>query len=303
MTLYGGIELGGTNIVCAYASHPTETLIDGQNRYEFRTTSQPQDAVQSIAAFFSQAPAPVIKIGVASFGPIDIKKRMITTTPKLGWRDFPLIERLQDALPNVQFHFESDVNGAAVGEWRYGAGKGLSSLVYVTIGTGIGGGIITSNHVLHGNSTPEMGHIPVKLHPYDLEHQFSGNCIYHQTQENLCLEGLASGEAIKKRWGWDDFKPSNPNWELAWEVQAFYVAQLATHIIYMVSPERIILGGGVILNQLEMLVLVRKNIQQILNGYVNNALVFSAIDHFIVAPALGDNAGIVGALSLAYDTQ
>lgn len=302
MALYGGIELGGTNIVCALAHTPTEALIDGKNRYEFRTTDDPRATLQEAIRFFRGAPEPLAGLGVGTFGPADLQAGIITTTPKKGWQGFPLMATLREGLPNVPMRLDTDVNGAVLGEWQWGAGKGLESLVYATIGTGIGAGAMVGGRVLQGFTHTEMGHISVKPHPHDLETGYLGNCPYHNTPHNLCLEGMASGEATKKRWGWQAYAPSNPHWELAWQVEAFYVAQFVVNMICILAPERIILGGGVMLNQPDLLPLIHQEAQKQLNGYVQHARLDDWAS-YVVTPALGDNAGMVGALVLATMAQ
>ncbi len=294
MALYGGMELGGTNIVCAWAHAPTDPLVDGQNRYEFRTSDDPHATIQEAARFFAAAPEALAGLGVGTFGPVDLESGCITTTPKRGWAGFPLLPTLRASLPNLPIRLDTDVNGAALGEWHFGAGKGLQSLVYATIGTGIGAGAILGGRMLHGFTHSEMGHISVKPHPHDATTGFKGVCPYHE----LCLEGMASGEAVKRRWGWDGFTPNNPNWELAWEVEAFYIGQFIVAMICILAPERVILGGGVMLNQPTLLPRVHEAARTLLNGYVQHPRLDDWAG-YVVTPALGDNAGMVGALVLA----
>ena len=187
---------------------------------------------------------------------------------------------------------DTDVNGAALAEARIGAGKGLDSLVYYTIGTGIGGGAMVGGKLLHGLVHPEMGHMlmrPVKEDPTP-----KGFCPYHES----CLEGMANGPAIEKRWGVS--AKELPPEHIAWDVEAEYLAQMCVNTIVVLSPKKIVLGGGV-MHQLHLFPKIRKRTLELLNGYVAHSAILEDIDNYIVPPALGDNAGAAGSLLLALE--
>jgi len=212
----------------------------------------------------------------------------ITATPKPGWANTDLLSPLRMNF-NVPIGFDTDVNGAALGEARYGSGQGLDYLVYMTVGTGIGGGGVVNGKLLHGLVHPEMGHIPVRRHPDD---PYPGHCPYHKD----CFEGMACGPAIADRWGksGDELPPEHQ----AWEFEAFYLAQAISAIVYTLSPRRIILGGG-IMHQQQLFPRVRQLVVEILNGYIKTPAIIENSETFIVPPGLGDRSGAVGALEMA----
>jgi len=287
--MYAGIEAGGTKFVLAVAPSPTEEPV----ALSTIPTTTPEETIGRCIEFFRAAPGPIKALGIASFGPLDLNQSSptyghITTTPKPGWHYADLVGPLKAAL-NVPVGFDTDVNGAALGEWRYGAGLGTQYVVYYTIGTGIGGGAVLDGHLVHGLVHPEMGHLPVRRHPQDT---FEGFCKYHKD----CLEGMACGPAMKARWG----RPADelpPDYQ-AWEFEAHYLAQAAAITLLMLSPERIIFGGGV-MHQPQLFPLLRKKTVEILNGYVQHPAILERIDTLIVPPGLGDRAGITGAFELA----
>lgn len=316
--VYGGIELGGTNVVCAFAEQPDDplhggriagvdpqreietALANGDNRVEFATGDKPARTLDRIASFFQKVPLQCL--GIASFGPVDLKKGAITSTPKPGWRHAALVEPLRERL-DCPVAFETDVNGAVLGERYYGAGQDVTNLVYFTIGTGIGGGALVDDHLVHGLVHTEMGHIPVKLHPHDLASGFRGSCLsFHAEYDNCCLEGMANGPAIKARFGWTDADlPNVPADHIAWDIEAYYLAQAVCSVLYVLSPQRVILGGGVMEKQgAHLLPRIQAHVIEWVNGYIDSPIISKdKIDTFVVMPGLGDNAGIVGALKLA----
>lgn len=232
-------------------------------------------------------------MGIASFGPIDLRKDSatyghITTTPKAGWAYTDLVKPFRDGF-GLLVGFDTDVNGAALGEQRHGAGKGLDSLVYFTVGTGIGGGALVNGEPIHGLVHTEMGHFALRRHPNDT---YEGFCAYHKD----CFEGLACGPAIQARWGVpaDKLPTDHP----AWDMEAHYLAQAICNTVYAISPQRVILGGGV-MHQMHLFPLVRQKTLEMLKGYVQSPAITEHIESFIVPPGLGDDAGIVGALELA----
>lgn len=270
MPLYGSIEAGGTKFVCGVGTGPGDL-----KRCEF-PTGEPRATVRRAAEFF--AGMQLAAVGIASFGPIDCKQGRITNTPKPGWRNFDLAGEMREAL-GVPIGFDTDVNGAALGEQRWGAARGLHTFLYVTVGTGIGGGAVVNDRLLHGRNHPEMGHVMI---PHD--GKFAGACPFHGT----CLEGLASGPAMEARWGMkaSDLPPDHP----AWETEAQYLAAGLMNWIVTLSPQRVILGGGV-MSQTHLLARIDAQLQKLLNGYVE------APD--LVAPELGNRSGVLGGIVLA----
>lgn len=287
MRLYGGIEAGGTKWVCAVGTCPDDLVVE-----EFATAG-PDETIERALEFF-RSQAQLEAIGIGSFGPVDLDRRSqtygyITTTPKPGWAFTDLAGRVERML-SVPVSFDTDVNAAAWGEHRWGAARGLENFVYLTIGTGIGGGGLINGRLMHGLVHPEMGHL---LLPRDAAADpFPGICPYHGD----CLEGLASGPAIERRWG-------VPGGELAddhpaWALEAGYLACALVNIICTLSPERIILGGGVMRRE-HLFPAIRRQVRERLNGYVQNPAIIERIDDYIVPPLLGHRAGVAGAMALA----
>ena len=289
MTLVGGIEAGGTKFVCAVGTGAE----DVRETVRIPTTT-PDETIARCVAFFREQREPVAAIGIACFGPIDLRTTSptygyITTTPKVGWRNVDICGIVARAL-RVPVAFDTDVNGAALGEQRWGAARGLSNVLYVTVGIGIGGGVIVHGQPLHGLVHPELGHIPV---PHDrAKDPFPGVCPAHGD----CLEGLACGPAIERRWNaaGDELAPDHP----AWLLEAEYLAQGIASWICTLSPERIVLGGGV-MDQQQLFPLVRQRVRALLNGYIAAPEVGDRIDEYIVPAGLGNRAGVVGAMALA----
>ncbi len=292
MTIYGGIEAGGTKFVCAVGSELGEI----QREVRFPTTS-PDACIRSSIEFLQSAQkecGPLAGVGIASFGPLDPNPASpmfgyITTTPKKGWAHTDLVGPIRNAL-GVPVGFDTDVNGAAMGEYRWGAARGLDTFVYITIGTGIGGGAMVNGSLVHGLLHPEMGHVLVS---HDrVEDPFDGICPYHGD----CLEGLASGPAIELRWKdkAEHLAPEHP----AWELEAKYLARGIVPQIYILSPQRILLGGGV-MEQQHLFPKVRRHVRDILNGYIQAAAILDDIDQYILPPGLGNRAGVLGAIALA----
>jgi fructokinase len=293
MDLYGGIEAGGTTFVCAVGRGPGELLA----HVRFPTTT-PEETIGQAVAFFQEQPRPVVALGIGSFGPVDPNPNSatfgrITTTPKAGWQDVDIVGRVQVAL-NVPVGFDTDVNAAALGERRWGAAQEVQTFAYLTVGTGIGGGGMIGEARLHGLVHPEMGHLRI---PHDGRRDpFEGVCPYHGD----CLEGLASGPAIKARWGQrgEDLPDDHP----AWALEAHYLALGITNLITVLSPQRVILGGGV-MQRSHLFPLVRGEVQALLNGYIQVPEILERIDAFVVPPALGSQAGVLGAIALAQEVR
>ena len=295
--MYGGIEAGGTKFVCAVGSGPED--LRGETRFP---TTTPEETLNQAIAFFRQQQAtldePLTAIGVAAFGPLDPDPDsptfgFITPTPKPGWANTDFAGVIRRAL-RLPVGFDTDVNGAALAEQRWGAAQGLDTFVYLTIGTGIGGGGMAAGRLLHGLLHPEMGHLRV---PHDRQADpFPGSCPFHGD----CLEGLASGPALEQRWGRqaETLPPDHP----AWALEARYLALGLVNIILTLAPQRIILGGGVMQQPL-LFPLVRREVQKLLNGYIHAPEILERIDNYIVPPALGNRAGVLGAIALAQNVK
>jgi len=292
--MFGGIEAGGTKIVCAVGTGPD----DLRDEIRFPTTS-PDDTFGRIIEYFSEQnkTAPISAIGIATFGPVDLDKKSatfgyITPTTKPGWTNANFYGSIKNAF-NVPVGIDTDVNIAGYGEYKWGAAKNLTDFLYLTIGTGIGGGGFTNGKMMHGLQHPEMGHI---LIPQDKsEDPFEGNCPYHKN----CFEGLAAGPAIADRWGKpaQDLEPDHP----AWELEAKYISFALVNYILTLSPQRIILGGGV-MDQEQILPMIMEKVKPLLGGYVQNPSLLENISDYIVKPALGNKSGILGAIALAEET-
>jgi fructokinase len=293
--MIAGIETGGTKVVCAAAraSAPDEPLLTKR----FPTTA-PDETIARILEFLDEAAAdePLEAIGVASFGPVDAAAGSptyghVVNTPKPGWVDVDLLGRVNPrGLPAA---FVSDVLGAAVGELRYGAGRGTSSLAYATIGTGVGVGLIVDGRPIGGNGWPEVGHLLVRKHPDD---DFAGNCPFHGD----CLEGLTAGPAVLARWGTDASSFGDDVREGRIAVLASYVAQMAYSVILTTGAERVLLGGGV-MHSPGLLDASRAALAAIAGGYGPRALAKDSPDTVLLAPGIEDSPGVVGALALAAD--
>lgn len=291
--LLGAIEAGGTKFVCAIGTGPDNVRAETR----FPTTDPAATLAQAVEFFRSaRRETPICALGIGSFGPIDLDPRSpsygrITTTPKAGWANVDIVGAVQRAL-DVLVGFDTDVNAAALGEVRWGAGQGLANLLYLTIGTGIGGGVVANGRVLHGLVHPDMGHIRI---PHDwTSDPFPGVCPYHGD----CLEGLASGPAMEARWGAraETLADDHP----AWALESKYLGFAIANYILTLSPQRILMGGGA-MQRAPLFPQVRQNVETILNGYVNAPQVRADETDYIVPPHLGARAGVLGALALAYD--
>lgn len=280
--MLGAIEAGGTKFVCAVSDE--ELVI--QDRVTVPTT-QPEETMQNVYDFFDQYE--LDSIGIGSFGPIGVNKHsesygFITTTPKIAWQNVNFVGLIKERY-EIPVGWTTDVNAAALGELKKGAAQGKSSCIYLTVGTGIGGGAVIDGKPLEGFGHPEMGHLLVKMHEQDT---YEGFCPFHEN----CLEGLAAGPAIEKRYG-KKAQDLADNKEV-WEIEAYYLAQALVSYTLILSPEKIILGGGV-MKQKQLYPLIRQEFKKLLNGYVE----IPDLDEYIVSPGLGDDAGITGSLILA----
>ena len=288
MPLFGGIEAGGTKFACAIGTEA------GDIRASVRfPTRDPASTIAEAAAFFQAHPEPISAVGIASFGPIDPRLGSptygyITSTPKKGWAHTPIAAVIGNRL-GVPVAFDTDVNAAALAEHLWGAARGRDTCLYLTVGTGIGGGALVQGRRLHGVLHPEMGHVFVPRAPGDT---FDGCCPFHGD----CLEGMASGPAISARWGQDG--ASLPASHTAWKYEAHYLGLAIIGFVLTLAPEIVILGGGV-MHQQQLFPMIRQMVQSRLRGYYQVPAITSAIDTYIVPPALGDNAGMLGGIALA----
>lgn len=281
---FGALEAGGTKMVLAVADEELHIL-----SRESLPTRTPEETMPAMIDFFRQHQ--IDALGVGSFGPLDLNPASptygyITKTPKLSWCDYPLLPAFQEAL-HVPAKLDTDVNAAALCEAKLGAAKGLKNCVYVTVGTGIGAGVYCEGQLVHGLMHPEWGHMP--LAPQADDPMPRGVCPYHAG----CLEGLASGPAIEKRWGVSgrNLAPDHP----AWRMEACYLAQMCVTALMTVSPQKIILGGGV-MAQGHLFPLIRQETLAMLNGYLAPV---QTLDDIIVPPACYPDSGLMGSLLLA----
>jgi len=290
--LYAGLEAGGTKFNCVVGAGPDD--IRAETRIP---TTTPEATLREALEFFRAQRAtlgPLTAAGVASFGPVDLDPAsatygFITSTPKPGWAHTDIVGPVRQAL-GVPLQFDTDVNAAALGEGRWGAAQGLDHFIYLTVGTGIGGGGLVGGAMLHGLVHPEMGHVRI---PHDrTADPYEGHCPFHGD----CLEGLACGPAMNARWG----RPAEelPDDHPAWALEARYLALALNDFVCTLSPRRIILGGGV-MERLSLFPRIHRELQSLLNGYVQAPQITAHIDRYVVPPAFGPRAGLIGALALA----
>jgi fructokinase len=291
-TLYAGLEAGGTKFNCVVGAGPDD--IRAETRIP---TTTPEATLREALEFFGAQRAtlgPLTAAAVASFGPVDLDPAsatygFITSTPKPGWAHTDIVGPVRQAL-GVPVQFDTDVNAAALGEGRWGAAQGLDHFIYLTVGTGIGGGGLVGGAMLHGLVHPEMGHVRI---PHDrTADPYEGHCPFHGD----CLEGLACGPAMNARWG----RPAEelPDDHPAWALEARYLALALNDFVCTLSPRRIILGGGV-MERLSLFAKIHRELQSLLTGYVQAPQITTHIDRYVVPPAFGPRAGLIGALALA----
>lgn len=285
--LYGAIEAGGTKMVCAIGDESGKIL----EQVSIPTTT-PEETMPKIIEYFKGKD--ITAVGIACFGPIDLNKSSetygyITSTPKTAWKNFNIVGCVKDAL-GIPVGFDTDVNGSLLGEITWGCAKGLTDAIYLTIGTGIGGGVMTNGKLLHGMLHPELGHIIVAKSAND-----KGECVcpYHDS----CLEGLAAGPSIEKRWGSKAKELADR--DEVWELEAEYIGTALVNFCMTLSPQKIILGGGV-MHQMQLFPLVRKVFKENMAGYISTKTLDN-LDDYIVPASLNDNQGIMGAVKLAID--
>lgn len=285
--MYGALEAGGTKMVCAIFDSNANII-----KKESFKTLEPKTTMPNMINFFKEYD--IKSLGIGCFGPLDLNKQSssfgtITHTPKIAWRNFDIKTAFEKAL-NIPVYIDTDVNAAALAEAKLGAAKGLESCVYVTIGTGVGGGVYINGGLVHGLMHPELGHMLIVPHPDDPNSK--GICPSH----GACLEGLASGPALESK-----FNISSKELEedhKAWDIEAYYLAQMCVNLILVLSPQKIILGGGV-MQRKHLFKLIHNKVQELLNNYVSKDEVLIDIDKYIVEPSLGTNSGIIGSYLLA----
>lgn len=292
---YGGIEAGGTKFICIVASDPDHIL----EQARIPTTS-PGETLGRTIEFFQPFTSShqISAIGIGCFGPLDIDPTsptfgFITNTPKPGWSGTNVRGAILRTL-NVTAVIDMDVNSAALGEYKWGASQGCDPSLYLTVGTGIGGGYVINGTPLTGLLNLELGHIRI---PHDLQlDPFQGICPFHGD----CFEGLANGPAIQARFG--SRGESIPDDHPFWEVEAGYIASALTNYILTLSPRKIVIGGGV-MGRAFLFPVIRRKVQELLQGYVSHPNLLDDIEHYIVPPALGNRSGSLGAIALAQMTE
>ncbi|WP_273718112.1 ROK family protein [Leuconostoc mesenteroides] len=284
MGLLGAIEAGGTKFVVAVAEHDYNIV----ERTSFPTLDG-QKTVEQVIAFFDKFDD-IDAIGIAAFGPIDIVEESTTyghvlDTPKRGWSGYDFLGAMKD-WRDIPYYWTTDVNGAGWAEFETGAAKDVNNMVYLTVGTGVGAGIVSGGKLVAGYGHPEAGHIFLQKHPLD---KYEGHCPFHGDN---CLEGLAAGPAIEERWGRS--AKEIPDDDVAWKIEAFYLAQAALDYTMILRPEKIVFGGGVPHREI-LFPLIRESFAEQMSDY----LAVPDLDEYIVPVANGDNAGILGCFYLA----
>lgn len=283
----GALEAGGTKMVLSIGDEQGNVF----ERQSFPTKT-PEETMPELIEYFKDKS--IEALGIGSFGPLDLNTASktygyVTTTPKLSWQNYPLMPAMRDAL-KIPVGIDTDVNAACLAETRLGAGKGLANCLYVTVGTGIGAGVVVNGQLLHGLVHPEWGHILLRPHPEDPV--VRGVCPFHDG----CLEGLASGPSFDARWGMS--AKELPDDHIGWKIEAYYLAQLCVTAVLALSSEHIVLGGGV-MQRAHLFPMVREETVRLLSGYIAHDKILHHIDEFITPPGLGINSGVAGALLLA----
>ena len=280
----GALEAGGTKMVCAIGDESGKI-------YEQVSipTETPEITMPKLISYFEERK--IEALGIGCFGPIDPDKKSetygyITSTPKLAWADYNIVGTMEKSLM-IPVGFDTDVNGSVLGEVTFGQAKGKKCVVYVTIGTGVGAGIYIEGKLLHGMLHPEAGHTLLTQRQDDT---YEGTCPYHKT----CLEGLAAGPAIEARWGRKAVELKDD--ARVWDLEAYYIAQAIVNYILILSPQMIILGGGV-MHQEQLFPKIRSYVKKMMNGYIKTKEM-ADLDHYIVPASLHDDQGIMGALEL-----
>ena len=290
MKLYGALEAGGTKMVCAIGDENGNIL----ERISIPTRT-PAETMGPMIDFYRGKG--IRALGIGCFGPVDLKKGSrtygyITSTPKLAWQNYPIVAEFEKAL-GVPVGFDTDVNAAALGEATWGCTRDVENSIYITVGTGVGVGVIIGGKPYHGMLHPEGGHILLARHPDDP--MVGSGCPFHEN----CLEGLAAGPSLEKRWGIKGAELTGR--KEVWQLEAYYIGQALADYILILSPERIVLGGGVT-HQEGLLALIRQETAKQLAGYIRTAAI-DHLDSYIVGVSLNDNQGVMGAVKLAMDAE
>ncbi len=288
MKRFGALEAGGTKMVCAIGDENGNIL----ERISI-PTGTPADTMPPMIEYFKSKD--ICALGIGCFGPVDLDKDSptygyITSTPKLAWQNYPIVAEFEKAL-GIPVGFDTDVNGSALGEATWGCTQDVKNSIYITIGTGVGIGVIVDGKPYHGMIHPEGGHILLGRHPNDP--MVGSACPFHEN----CMEGLAAGPSLEKRWGVKGVElSSRPE---VWELEAYYIGQAITNYIMVLSPQRIVVGGGV-MHQPVLLPLIRKEVAKQMNGYIRGKGM-EDLDTYIVGVSLNDNQGAMGAIKLAME--
>ncbi len=289
-----GVELGGTKCVCILGTGPAD--IRAQVRVETRDPAATLAEIRAVLDGWSGTHGPFAALGIASFGPLDLRPGSaayghITSSAKPGWRDVDVVGSL-GAGRGAPVGFDTDVNGAALAEGRWGAAHGLRDFAYITVGTGVGVGLVVGGQLVRGCNHTELGHVRVARRSGD---QWQGICPFHGD----CVEGLASGPAIAARAG----RPAAqvPAEDPAWEPVVDALGQLLHTLVFATAPCRILVGGGVAEGHPELHARLRRRLSESVNGFVDLEDITGGLERFIVRPGLGALAGPLGALALAAD--
>lgn len=280
----GALEAGGTKMVCAIGNEAGEIF-----EQVSIPTETPEITMPKLIAYFKEKG--VDALGIGCFGPIDPNRKSktygyITSTPKLAWANYNIVGAFEEAL-GCPVGFDTDVNGSVLGEVTFGQAKDKNCVLYLTIGTGVGAGVYIEGKLLHGMLHPEAGHVMVTQRKDDT---YEGKCPYHKT----CLEGLAAGPAIEARWGKKAIELKDCS--EVWDLEAYYIAEALAGYILTLSPELIILGGGV-MHQEQLFPMIRSYVKEILNGYIKTEEM-EHMESYIVPASLHDDQGIMGCLEL-----
>lgn len=292
--LFAGVELGGTKVICTLGTGPANIV--ASKRIATRDPESTLGEIEQVLDEWIGAHAPVAALGIASFGPLELDPSspaygMITRTSKPGWSGTDVAGRLQRRY-GLPLGVDTDVNGAALAEGRWGGARGLRSWAYVTIGTGVGAGIVIDNRTVRGLGHAEAGHMLVGR-----SDDFAGACPYHRD----CVEGLVSGPAIAARTSLsgEEIPADHP----VWRSVAATVGAMLHNLVMTAAPQRIFLGGGVIERRPELLAMIRHTLIEWLAGYAHGVEVAREGNRFVEAPMLGGMAGPLGALALASDAS
>ena len=288
MKRFGALEAGGTKMICAVGDETGRIL----ERVSLPTLT-PAETMPAMIGFFRDKG--ISALGIGCFGPVDLNRASptygyITSTPKLAWQNYPIVGAFREAL-SIPVGFDTDVNAAALGEATWGCTRDVNNSIYITVGTGVGVGVIIDGKPYHGMMHPEGGHVLLQRHPDD---PMAGSaCPFHLS----CMAGLAAGPSLEKRWGVKGAELSAR--KEVWELEAYYIGQAIVDYMMVLSPERIILGGGVT-HQECLLPMVRREVARQLGGYLR-CRELEDLDSYIVPVSLNDNQGVMGAVKLAME--